>query len=277
MTATIVEQSDNLTPFESAPHDANVHAMPMKSVMKVKTHRDSIGSRTRRSERRVSLAGTIGRRVSLPRKKPEGPLSTSHRAPHRRSIRGSFTAGGKTLLHLLPGHRHDSESAVSVDPSPEKGTTGKKHERRESVIRFHEVHVRLYRTEVSINPAVSKGPAISLCWEYEAAPPVKVDEYEASQPRRKKLKELKLTPQERAAMLEASGVSKREMKAAIKATNIARRKRVETLETLRQSALHERIEHVKHKLKRKLKMKKSDEEAEADLWRNAEAYFLTNC
>ena len=205
-----------------------------KSSMTVRTLDESLGragpeadeSLHRRRQLRHMSAG-ISRVASA-----DGPGSTTPRCSMYDSLRRSGSVG--TLNESI-------KSSLSVS--------------------FHNVRIREYPMTVGDNPAVSSGVAITMDWDplEQGSHVVELDEYEQCRPERRVIGQMRIPPGERDQILRRSGHSRREMQRGLRASNIARRQRTETLGTLHRQQFDELREKASRAVVNVLSSKKKDE------------------
>lgn len=105
-----------------------------------------------------------------------------------------------------PLHIKDSRKAWKCLPKPDLNETmtrcasvplelsrTERRERRDSSVRFSQIHVRSYNQTIGDNPSVSYGPPISLDWEYEEHEPLCLDHYEETRAPRRTLRQMVLS------------------------------------------------------------------------------------
>jgi hypothetical protein len=97
-------------------------------------------------------------------------------------------------------------------------------------VSFGQVDVRLYEMSTSDNPAVSRGPAIQLGWEYKHELSLSVDDFESTQKPNvaPKTDELKILEFERVKILQRSGFSPKEIRLASERSARGRNLRLKT-------------------------------------------------
>lgn len=133
-------------------------------------------------------------------------------------------------------------------------------------VQFQQLQIREYKTLAEINPGVSKGPALGIGWEFRPLDTLSVDEYESTRQPRLKLKEMKLSQDERIRRLKSQGMSVREIKETVRKTNAARAKRKKTLEGMSNEKTAEAMESALHKVLKLMRRRKSAEVGQEELW-----------
>jgi predicted aminopeptidase len=142
-------------------------------------------------------------------------------------------------------------------------------ERSKVGVKFHQLSIREYQVNVDDNPAVTKGPAIALSWEYREQEPVSVEQYEENKGPRADMKELQLTLKERIQLARASGATEKEIMRMTKRATISRNKRRRTLENQENFKTQEALERF-FRTKRKIGLRRGYEDEEDKLWDNAQ-------
>jgi len=146
-----------------------------------------------------------------------------------------------------------------------------------TTITFTTLETRTFDIAVSDNPGLSSsGPAVSLSgWDFLSSEVRNVDEYEVQQDQsRRRLREIKLSAEEREARLRASGVPHREIRRSVRKIEKARKKRKRTLKRLREDERYEeraeRWERWRMVLWQCLGVRRDDDREEEDLWDKAQ-------
>lgn len=152
----------------------------------------------------------------------------------------------------------------------------KQKNKQKKHVNFGQLDMRLYDVCLETNPGVSEGPAVGLDWTYEELPTSDVDTFEAFHPPRRHLIDVRMTLKERLAILQASGATEQEIREAMKRTEKAKKNRFKTLDDL------DKMEHEFKKEKRfkniriALRLRKTDEAEEDDLWDKAQSTEMCN-
>jgi len=111
------------------------------------------------------------------------------------------------------------EESLSLGPYTSSLLT--KEIRHTHTVQFESVHIRDYPVVIGDSPSTSKGPPVSLGWEYEPATSLSMDEYESTRieggecERRDKV-QLRLPSTVREEMLGSAGFSKHEIRQGVK-------------------------------------------------------------
>mmetsp|Transcript_4406 Transcript_4406/g.9366 ORF Transcript_4406/g.9366 Transcript_4406/m.9366 type:complete len:377 (-) Transcript_4406:70-1200(-) len=226
-------------------------------------HQSSVGSRSSKS---LSHFGSI----------TISETATDRSRGIMKSV-GSLFSGGSKNKPLGSSRSQSSLFSHGSKSIPEHGT-GDDNEANEdhaatAAVSWDWLEIREYAPEVGANPSVTQGAAVTLSWDYVASDRVQVEIYENLRPPRRILEEMRLPAKEREERLLASGVTKSEIKAAIKNINIAKGKRKQTVEELRTVSVQERVEGAKKKILKIVGKRKSHKDEEEDLWENAQCYF----
>jgi len=151
----------------------------------------------------------------------------------------------KQLIHLaLNGQR-----VITSNSAPAKTQIGKTRKKMKKV-HFSTVEVREYPMTLGDNPAVSKGPPVTIEWRpfsrkiYQVESHIKLTPC----PRRKPL-QMAMPLFYRDFLLKSSGFSRREMLEATKQVNIIKGRRSATVRKLQMAQMEEIGETMKNKMK----------------------------
>jgi hypothetical protein len=94
---------------------------------------------------------------------------------------------------------------------------------------FDTVQIREYPIILGDNPAVSKGPALTIDWQHVETDVMKFEEYESTRPERRSNAEMAIPFDIRMEMLKNSGYSSKEILEMAKKSEEARKARILTL------------------------------------------------
>lgn len=114
-----------------------------------------------------------------------------------------------------------------------------------SVVSFGAVEIREYPITIGDNPGARRGPPVTIEWEHQSTASMRLDEYEAHRPPRRRGPEIIMTSSVREDMLRSAGFSRGEIQGAVKRANIARNSRKRTEELMQLSSLQEAAEKLK--------------------------------
>ena len=124
-------------------------------------------------------------------------------------------------------------------------------------VRFSTVEIRKYEIILGDNPAVSKGPPITIDWKPFARTILRVDTHIKMNPRRRlKPKEMVLPLFHRDLLLKNSGYSRNDLLEATKQCNIIKGQRSATVRKLQMAYVEEFSETMKKKVKKTFFRKK---------------------
>lgn len=123
---------------------------------------------------------------------------------------------------------------------------------------FKSVEIREYKRTLGDNPSVSRGPAITLGWEYDFCDPVCINRYEEDRGKRRIRHELLMPPFIRVRHLKESGYLLNEINEAVKDIEIAKIKRKETANNIRFQNIQYAAERTKRKMKKILSFGKTE-------------------
>jgi hypothetical protein len=128
-------------------------------------------------------------------------------------------------------------------------------ERKRSV-GFQDVRVRNYDQVLTLNPAVTSGPALGLGWDYsDEEENYTLDEFERSRERsRRDSRSLILSRHERETLLLTLGYSQKELADAIRKTIRLKNQRKQTIANLNVSPVEEFLEKATRRVKRVLRL-----------------------
>jgi len=212
---------------------------------------------------------TFGKAKSLP----------VHDAPNQSTDRSRNRANSKRGLFSESKSKSKTFSSGSLSSLfffGSKSVLERGSDDHTTAISWDWVEIREYAPELGANPCVSRGPAVSLSWSYVVTDRLKFEEYENLRPPRREMNEMRLPAKEREERLLASGVTQKEIQAAIENISEARKKRMKTVEQLNHLSMHERLEGAKKKLLKIVGKRKSHKKEEEDLWENAQCYFAAS-
>lgn len=134
--------------------------------------------------------------------------------------------------------------------------------KRQSSVRFSTVQIREYPIEIGDNPSGDSGPPITIGWDHTREMEVSVDHNEAygynadeqsiasdNKRIKRNIHSLHLSHLKRMCKLHHSGYSSKEIGAATKAANHERKKREDTLKSLKNEKLNEYKEAVQRAIR----------------------------
>ena len=123
---------------------------------------------------------------------------------------------------------------------------------------FKSVEIRDYFQILGDNPAVSRGPAMTLDWEYDSHQTISIDSYEGNRGRRRFHHEMMIPRFVREHYLRKSGYSKKEIDEAVKAIDKVKSKRKKTVKNIRFENVEYAVERTKRKIKKLLSFGKTE-------------------
>mmetsp|Transcript_13687 Transcript_13687/g.20839 ORF Transcript_13687/g.20839 Transcript_13687/m.20839 type:complete len:187 (-) Transcript_13687:65-625(-) len=151
--------------------------------------------------------------------------------------------------------RRNSWVAQSV---PEKNLSHSREGKKEKSISFGEIQVRRYSQTLGDHPCTSRGPPISLDWQYNQEEPISVDEYEskigASKTKRKSPKILS-DSYRRSVLSQKYGFGQDEIKAAIKERIRTFHQRTQSAKVTPSMKLEKKLKYVRLNTKKILEMR----------------------
>jgi hypothetical protein len=138
--------------------------------------------------------------------------------------------------------------------SSELSDAGK--DRKTPRVAFGEVQVRNYPTILTINPAVTAGPAIGLGWTYDAKKDeaYTLDEYETARKGHRRHDDILLSRHDRETLLLELGYSQKDLADSIRKTIRVKNQRKQTVQNLNVSPVEEFLEKATRRVKRILKL-----------------------
>mmetsp|Transcript_9666 Transcript_9666/g.15502 ORF Transcript_9666/g.15502 Transcript_9666/m.15502 type:complete len:452 (-) Transcript_9666:283-1638(-) len=134
--------------------------------------------------------------------------------------------------------------------------TDSEKEPRKTKVSFHEVQVRNYKSVLTVNPAVTSGPAIGLGWKYDSSQDEKysLDEYEnVRKSGGRGSRDIILSRIERESMLLDLGYSQKDIADSIRKTIRLKNQRKQTIQNLNVSPVEEFLEKATRRVKRVLR------------------------
>ena len=133
-------------------------------------------------------------------------------------------------------------------------------------VAFGEVQVRNYPTILTINPAVTSGPAIGLGWTYDAKKDetYTLDEYETAREGHRQ-DDILLSRNDRENLLLELGYSQKDLADSIRKTIRVKNQRKQTVQNLNVSPVEEFLEKTTRRVKRILKFKLIRSSSKTDL------------
>lgn len=106
-------------------------------------------------------------------------------------------------------------------------------------VSFGVIEIREHAITLGDNPGSLGGPPITISWQAQDHTSLLVDEYERMRPTRRTIAEMNIPETIRADMLRKAGHTRAEIQQAIKAANIARRQRKQTVAAMELGPIHE--------------------------------------
>lgn len=143
-------------------------------------------------------------------------------------------------------------------------------------VSFANVNIREYERILGDNPSVTSGPPLAIGWRYVPEPiQMNLDDYENGKGSARSSAEYLVPKSVRENLLrEHADVSRREMVAAVRATQKEKAQRRKTVVNLSMQKTEERLEGAKRKIKKILKPATSYDKLEVQLWDNAHAVAM---
>merc|ERR1719203_2098770 len=123
---------------------------------------------------------------------------------------------------------------------------------------FKFVEIRDYFQILGDNPSVSRGPAMTLDWEYDSHQTISIDSYEGNRGTRRVSYEMMMPRNVREHHLRKSGYSKKEISKAVKAIDEAKSKRKKTVKNIRFENVEYAVERTTRKIKKLLSCGKTE-------------------
>lgn len=147
-------------------------------------------------------------------------------------------------------------------------STGSESKDKDLRVRMHKVQIREYPIVLGNNPGVSRGPPLTIDWEHCTHEEFDFEEYESVRPPRRTQVEMYMPLMVREHILKQSGFTRKEIREAVRITNISRNKRKQTIDRLNLSRAEETLESAQRKLRKLLSFnsKKRKEERYISNW-----------
>lgn len=154
----------------------------------------------------------------------------------------------------------ESLRSTGLNSSSRQGSTTKSSVASlDRLVQFNEIQIREYERTVGDNPSVTKGPPVSIGWNYKEKESKPLEEYENTREERKNISNLVLSKRIRTEIILESGVSRKEMAAVVRQTNAAKNKRRTTVNNIGTITRAEELwESALRKVNRFVRRKKRD-------------------
>jgi len=240
-----------------------------RSNMKVATLEDSLrsiqssGLNRRRSSVAKTLSWVVGTLVT--KKSMANDIPT----PNLLMTEQGFDSGSLQRKDQSFFSR-ETEASRSTVTSAISLRAGEGPDQNHVRVKFGMIELREYEMVATDNPGVSRGVAVGLGWAYDEMGCITVEEFEMHHPPRRQMKDMRLSVRERMKLLSASGYTQREMQKYAKAATVAKRKRRKTLDRLKFDSFEEKVEHWKDLVLNKMRLRKTEDQADDDLWHMAQ-------
>ena len=128
---------------------------------------------------------------------------------------------------------------------------------RERRVSFDQVDIREYYIELGDNPSCSKGPPLTIGWDFDYMGSINLDEFEECRPPRRFSRQMLIPFDQRTNMLEQVGYSDSEIINAVKSVSQERYQRLKTARS-KTDKLDEVLELANRKMKRVFTRKNND-------------------
>jgi len=169
------------------------------------------------------------------------------------------------------------DAAVDTTDDDDSTSTTSEIPKRRTSVSFDKVKIREYVRCLGNNPATTKGPPLSIGWEYREAGEFDVEEYEdATQNTRRSKEEILVPSKTREEMLsvgEINGPTREEMKEVMDEIRLERSRRQMTVAMQEYEAYAIVWEFLRRRWRR-LRSGVSKKEEEKLLWKNARSEQL---
>ncbi len=181
----------------------------------------------------------------------------------------------KNMLALSSSLDTSTGDAVHKDDKNDELGVVLRPQRRN--VSFGNVSCRLYERTAGLHPDCSSGPPLTFNWNYENAPDMHIDEYEAVQGKRLTRTQLIIPKRERSTILmREGGLSRTTIAAHVRKTNQFKAQRRQTIENLRYEKVEEKFQKLCRGVSRLLFCRKSNTVEMEHLWKSAEKLHLDN-
>eukprot|EP00956_Cyclotella_meneghiniana_P016332 scaffold25774_cov80-Cyclotella_meneghiniana.AAC.2 len=281
-----VDDNNRIEPKETTPEP-----LPAVEVMHSLKHQ-SVAMETAPPSPKSPHLSPFKRIMSSPTLIPAFKKSTSgdsHGEPRRHTVNGSVDALGlsssnssrmndsaPTVLIRADAEAIESKPIQSImisrtlHESLHRGSrTGRASQ--SGSIKFGQVNIREYERVLGDNPSVTSGPPLSIGWRY--APELiklDVDTFESGKGLPRSSSEYLVPKAVRERILrEHAEVSRHDIAAAVRTINRQKQQRRKTVVNISMSSTEERLEKIKHGVKKVVGKRSSYIKEEARLWDNA--------
>ena len=128
-------------------------------------------------------------------------------------------------------------------------TIPRRRRSKSACVGFADVEVREYPRTLGDNPSVSKGPAVTLDWDYNISEPMPIDSYEGQRGNRRVACEMVMPQYVREAVLKEHGHSRKDIAEAVREIKKAKSKRTQTVNNIKYSSIQYAAERTKRTVK----------------------------
>ena len=116
-------------------------------------------------------------------------------------------------------------------------------------VSFKDIHIREYFIELGDNPSCTRGPPLTIGWDFDDVGSVQLEEFEEYRPPRRVGGQMHIPFDARQEMLEQIGYSPLDIRTAVQECNVARYNRMKTAKS-KSDKVDAAVESANRKLKR---------------------------